>query len=461
MKILILSGSPKGETSITLKTTEFIPKMFPEDEFTTEMIGTGEYTERIGERIKEADLVILTGSIYHCSIHTQTMCFLDAMVKNIGNDIQGKPFTYLTTSMFLMEVPAHTYVEQFFKRNGLRYIRSLSLKDDDVLSEKGREELYRWFEYIKQTATLDSNDITFENNGNIVILDTSDDDETRNDAIIKEVMDYCMKKSGNVRVVSVKDYTVKHCSACYGCYSTRKCVIQDDFAKLVSDVYDGTDVLITVGTLKYGMLGTNYKKWLDRHVQFGRCALDDELIKLYIYNTTEDTEPQDKELFKTHTLALDSLVGSYFVDTICGGEHGELNMDTIHNSIDDCILICKNELIPQRNIYRVTLNNQFAGLAHTLQNMCPKDYEYYKMKGYYEPKEVNPHVRYINNGSESLEARKMRLVPYKMALQDIEGAPTLTIRRPQKISPIAKNTRGQESAKEPAKKFGLFRRKDK
>ncbi len=62
---------------------------------------------------------------------------------------KGKPITYISTSGMNMDVPAHNYLRSYARHNELKWIRSLSLLDEDVLHECRREELYRWFCYVK------------------------------------------------------------------------------------------------------------------------------------------------------------------------------------------------------------------------------------------------------------------------------------------------------------------------
>lgn len=456
MKVYILSGSPKGETSVTLQTAKTLEKLFPEDSFTFELVGSGKFSEEIRDNIAASDLTIYLSSLYHCHLHAQSLDFFKAMFSGNTDKLKGKAFTYLTTSMFLMDTPAHNFMKDITSRNGMFFIRSLSLKDDDALKEEGREELYRWFKYVKDTLSARNGKFDFEKQ-NVTIIDASDDDKAeKNQKIIEHVKDRYTKAGSAVKIVKLRDYKLTKCVACNGCYTNRKCVFNDDFEKLADEIYTGLDILVTVGTLDYGMMTSTYKTFLDKHVQFGRCPLDDDIIKLYLYSKTDMTTEYNEHEFYEHGYALDSLCGSYFAD--CFEGYGEsLNADKIDRAVDDTLLIAQDQLYAPRNVYRIGLNTMFAKLAVHLQNMCPGDMNYYSTHGFYDPVEINPHVRIVNSFEEGIECSKSRVMPYKMMMLDLKTPPKLTDRRKDKDKTIFE--RAKEGLVPVKKKRGLFGKK--
>ena len=154
MRVTVLSASPKQQLSLTLQTVRTLQKMCKEDQFDICFIkDVNDHTE-FEEKAADADLILILSSLYHFNTHGQLMRYL----KNI-NLPKGKPITYISTSGGNMDVPAHNYLRSFARHNGLTWIRSLSLLDEDVLKEHRREELYRWFQYVKDMV----NDTRLEN----------------------------------------------------------------------------------------------------------------------------------------------------------------------------------------------------------------------------------------------------------------------------------------------------------
>ena len=427
MRIAVLNCSPKGETSLTAITAKFLDKMYPTDEFAFMFVGDGKLSDEEIDMCKSSDLLLITSSIYHCSVHAQMIRMLDTLAKEVG---KGKPVTYLTTSNMFYEIGAHDYVRAWAERNELYYIRSLGLYDVSILSDKGKEELFRWFAYVKDWITLRETP-RFEKRYNVVILDGSDPDDvnaSKNRRIANTLQHiYEDAGCGSIEVIPLREYDIQPCRACLLCYTDRVCVLRDEFDKLLERATLGTDILIAVGTLRYGLLGETFKKFTDRQVQFGRCFLNDEIIKGYVYSECADTLPTDAVDAHHHELALDSIAHSYYAGTIKGfGE--ELEEENLRRFAADTIHIANNELFPPTNCYEKSLNQNFADLAVQLRSMTPLDYAEYAEAGYYTPLKKNDKVRAISKKGGTNPSR-MRLMEYAEQYQNFDGKLNLTTRR--------------------------------
>lgn len=472
MKVAVLNCSPKGETSLTAITAKFLDKMFPDDEFAFMFVGDGKLSEEEMDMCKGCDLLLITSSIYHCSVHAQMIRMLDNLAKEVG---EGKPVTYLTTSNMFYEIGAHDYIKAWATRNKLYYIRSLGLYDVSILSDKGKEELFRWFSYVKDWIALRNNP-HFEKQRNIVILDGSDPDDVNasKNRRIAHTLQHIYEDAGcgSAEVIALKDYDIKPCKACLLCYTDRVCVMRDDFEKLFERAMLGTDILIAVGTLRYGLLGETFKKFTDRQVQFGRCFLNDEVIKGYVYSVCDDTLPSDEVDAHHHELALDSIAHSYYAGTIKGFDE-VLEEEALRTFAADTIHIANNELFTPTNCYEKSLNQNFADLAVQLRSMTPLDYAEYAEAGYYVPLEKNPFVRAISKKGGT-NPSKMRLMEYAEQYQNFTGKLPLTERRRFKNTSILERKRsvkpitdeqaavfsGQKTTKKSRRKGLLFRKKE-
>jgi multimeric flavodoxin WrbA len=447
MNVCVLSGSPKGDHSLTLQSALALQKMYPNDSFEICKIGNGEVSNETKECINNCDLLMILTSLFHFNVHQQTIVAFREIEKSI--DLTGKYATYLTTSGFNMDIPAHNFVKDFMVNAGANYIRSLSLLDEDILKPEGREELYRWFTYIKDYMCNCSHNThpNFSEKRRVVIIDAGDTkNETEN--AISVLKSSFSELNCDLSVYSLRDFNLKPCIACFGCYTDCKCKLNDDYEKLANYVYKNTDAIFVVGIIKYGQFGPYYKTWLDRHVQFGRHSSETEIVKCYIYCNKADDECVCLEHFEHYCLVVDSLNRDFYT--------GTYNESHLTCAIDDVVRIVNNEMYPQRNTYSLGLNLQFAKLGYHLQNMTPVDYEFYKSHGYYNKLQINTHAGSITDMTNGIEMCKNRLIPFKIMLSELSGAPELTKRRPNKDKTLYDRNLEISSQSNSGKSKGLF-----
>ena len=149
MKILILNGSPKGKYSITLQTTRYLEKIYPDHSF--EVLHVGQKTKSLSndftparEAIQRADVLLFSYPVYTFIAPCQLHLFIE-LLKKEEMDLSGKYATQITTSKHFYDVTAHRYIEDNCADLGLKYIRGLSADMDDLLTDKGQKEARDFF----------------------------------------------------------------------------------------------------------------------------------------------------------------------------------------------------------------------------------------------------------------------------------------------------------------------------
>lgn len=414
MKVVVLSASPKQQLSLTLQTVRTLQKMCKEDEFDICFIKNVDERTEFEDKAKDADLILILSSLYHFNTHGQLMRYLKGI-----NLPKGKPITYISTSGHNMDIPAHNYIRSFARHNGLKWIKSLSLLDEDVLHEHRREELYRWFLFVKDIATSSTLNESSLAGTNVTIMDCGDTPEETEETA-KTLTTKYEKLGANVKYINLREKNIKGCIACFGCYTNNKCIIKDDFEAITKEVYDNTDLIVFVSGVNYNQFSTNYKYFLDRHVKFGRYGQDLELTRAYVY--CGDMDPQDYAELEQHTLVVDSLDGDLHVGIYEGNEEG------IEKAVVETAFACIHDLYPQRNTYSAGLGMQFANLAYRLQKMTPNDYNYFKSHGYYEMPQIIQQVKPIGGLEDGRMSCKMRLIAFEEMLSKLDGPPKLTKR---------------------------------
>ena len=102
MKILVLNGSPKGKYSITLQTTRYLEKIYPDHSF--EVLHVGQKTKSLSndftparEAIERADVLLFSYPVYTFIAPCQLHLFIE-LLKKEKMDLSGKYATQITTS---------------------------------------------------------------------------------------------------------------------------------------------------------------------------------------------------------------------------------------------------------------------------------------------------------------------------------------------------------------------------
>ena len=451
MKICVLNCSPKNELSITLQAVAFLQKWFQEklkeDEFDIVPAFSGTVTEKIEKAIKKADLIIMSGAVFHFDVHSSMGKLLDVLSDDHHDMIKDKPVTFLSTSGMVGDTLAHNRFEIWAKRNGLRYINSLSLESSEILSPIGREELFCWFKYTRSTAGYYKSGVLpqAKKRGRVVLLDTCENEIDSIASAIKAAKQRFEASGFDTEVITLRDKVIHNCTGCQSCFSNRICIYKDDWEKTFENLYLDTDMIAYFGELHYSTLGNCYKTFLERHASLGRSGIEDEVIKSYFFILDEKADREDITEFKIHCEAFDGLNCSYLSD-ICEIE----NNDKVREMCDKMTIAYNSDIMPQNGFLKDGIRNGFSKIAASVKERCPGDYRYFREIGCYDTIEPSPHVRWLDNAEDAKKDREARLMPYKMTLLHLEGLPVITERRKNKsISVIERQkaaARGAETS---------------
>ncbi|MBN1615596.1 MAG: NAD(P)H-dependent oxidoreductase, partial [Deltaproteobacteria bacterium] len=120
MKAIVLSGSPKGDLSVTLQYVNFIAKKFPQHTFQTYHIGEqinkiarDEKTfQKIMDDVQASDAVIWSFPIYAFVIPSQFKRFIELIFeKRAKRSFKNKYTITLSTSLRFFDHTAHNYLQ--------------------------------------------------------------------------------------------------------------------------------------------------------------------------------------------------------------------------------------------------------------------------------------------------------------------------------------------------------------
>jgi len=254
MKVIVLNGSPKGKYSITLQTSLYLEKKFPEHQFRFLHVGQQiKLLEKdfsaVVEQITDADLIVFSYPVYTFIAPSQLHRFIE-LLKASGIDVSGKFVTQISTSKHFYDVTAHKYIQENCQDLGMKYIKGLSADMDDLLTENGRKCAEEFFEYVCWCVNHDiyetipksavapahirvtpvpSNALSSQNkkSGDVVIItDCAKDDTQLNDMIERFRADLRYKS----RIVNISEYPFRGgCLGCFNCAANGKCIYKDGF----------------------------------------------------------------------------------------------------------------------------------------------------------------------------------------------------------------------------------------
>ena len=450
MKICVLNCSPKNDLSLTIQNILYLQNWFQEklneDVFDIIPAFRGAVTQKIEDSVKNSDLIIMSGAVFHFDVHSSMGELLDMLSDNYRDIIKDKPVTFLSTSGMIGDTLAHNRFEMWARKNRLRYINSLSLESSEVLTPLGREELFCWFRYARAMAEYYKNkDMPMAmSRGRVVLLDTCEKELPEITSAVNSAKQRFEASGFNTEVITLRDKNISHCTGCQCCFSNRTCIFKDDWEKTFEKLYLDTDMILYFGQLHYATLGSCYKTFLERHACLGRSGIEDEVIKSYFFTLDEKSDGEDIASFRFNCEAFDGLNCSYLSD-VCEIESSEKMLELY----DKMTIAFNSDIMPQNGFLKNGIRNGFARVAAGVRNRCPGDYSYFKKIGCYDTIQASPFVRWLDNAEDARRDKESRLMPYKMTLMHLDGIPTVTERRKNKsISVIERQKAAARGAEE-------------
>ena len=364
MKICVLNCSPKNDLSLTIQNILYLQKWFQEklneDVFDIIPAFSGAVTQKIEDSVKNSDLIIMSGAVFHFDVHSSMGELLDMLSDNYRDIIKDKPVTFLSTSGMIGDTLAHNRFEMWARKNRLRYINSLSLESSEVLTPLGREELFCWFRYARAMAEYYKNkDMPMAmSRGRVVLLDTCEKELPEITSAVNSAKQRFEASGFNTEVITLRDKNISHCTGCQCCFSNRTCIFKDDWEKTFEKLYLDTDMILYFGQLHYATLGSCYKTFLERHACLGRSGIEDEVIKSYFFTLDEKSDGEDIASFRFNCEAFDGLNCSYLSD-VCEIESSEKMLELY----DKMTIAFNSDIMPQNGFLKNGIRNGFARVA--------------------------------------------------------------------------------------------------
>ncbi len=155
MNIVVLNGSPKGLTSVTVQYVRFLQQKFPQHTFAIQNIASDlrhledrpEAFQSLIAEIAAADGVLWAFPLYVLLVHAHYKRFIELVEeRGVQQAFRGKYAAALTTSIRFFDHTAHNYIQAVSEDWQMHYWGGFSAEMYDLLKESERQRLLRFAE---------------------------------------------------------------------------------------------------------------------------------------------------------------------------------------------------------------------------------------------------------------------------------------------------------------------------
>ncbi len=295
MKLTILNGSPKGETSVTLKSVRYIGEEFPRHEMEifhiSPRIEEIEKDERVFreilDSIRSSDGIVWASPVYAALVPSNYKRFIELIWERGVMDVfRDKHTVFLTTSIRFYDHTAQNYIHAVCDDLDMRYVGSYSAMYNDLEKAEERERLRlfaanffeeignntrppksfmpivrREFDYVPGEV-VDNIDV---GNKKVVVLTDSRDIDTNLNGMIGR---FRASFSSEIEVVNLWDIDIKgSCLGCLHCWGDEhRCVYEgkDGYLDFYNTKVRPADIIVWAGAIRDRYLSSRWRLYTDR-----------------------------------------------------------------------------------------------------------------------------------------------------------------------------------------------------
>lgn len=292
MKIIVLSGSPKGELSITLQYVHFLQNNFPQHEF--KVFHVSQRIKKIAEdenvfreiidEVRSSDGVLWAFGVFVLAAPSQYMRFVELISeRRVEDAFKDKYTAVLTTSIHFFDHTAHNYMRAVCEDLNMRYADALSLDLIDLMKESRRQDLttfaQNFFEAIEKrfaTARLFKPLVFSDSVYQPSLLDKKINTKGKNIVVLTDAYDsnsnlgkmidrFKRSFTKEIEVIDLNDIDIRGgCLGCMRCGYDYRCVQKDGFADFYNNRVRTADIVVFAGEVRGRYLSSKWKEFYDR-----------------------------------------------------------------------------------------------------------------------------------------------------------------------------------------------------
>jgi multimeric flavodoxin WrbA len=293
MKIVVLNGSPKGITSVTMQYVTFLQRKFPRHDFTFfhvgQQIGRLERDERrfaeLAQAVEGADAVLWAFPLYYLLVPAQYKRFIELVEeRGASSAFRDKYAAVLSTSIHFFDHTAHEYMHAVCDDLGMKYWGSFSAEMYDLLKEAERHRLRLFAEGLldaveKQVAVPRTHrpveegqfkycpaspgvKVATQGKKVIIVTDAESSDQNLRNMVAR--LERCF--SDGIEVINLHEIEIRGgCLGCIQCGVDNVCVYRDaDDIRRIYGNLQSADVLVMAGRVSGRFLSSRWKLFIDR-----------------------------------------------------------------------------------------------------------------------------------------------------------------------------------------------------
>ncbi|MCP4671829.1 MAG: hypothetical protein GY857_11050 [Desulfobacula sp.] len=292
MKIAILNGSPKGDSSVTQQYVKYIQKQFPDHDYVFHNIAdrikriekNDDLFNEIIADIDSSDSVIWATPVYTLFVPAQYMRFIELIhEKKAAHSFKNKSTAVLTTSIHFYDHTAHQYMHAICDDLKMNYTGFFSAEMDDLIKKSGRETLLKFAENYFHSSKIKMNHqkrfqpVTTSNysfvpgkvsakinarNKKIVLITDHINDELNIAVMIKRFSDSFKEK---ISIINLRDMNIQGgCTGCIRCGYDNTCMYKDEFSSFYRSKIISADIVIYAMALTGRNMSSKFKELFDR-----------------------------------------------------------------------------------------------------------------------------------------------------------------------------------------------------
>jgi len=398
MNVLVINGSPKGKYSVTLQSCLFLEKRFPDINF--EYIYPAYSIEAFEKRfsfvkdaIERAELIIFSYPVYTFLVPAQLHKFIE-MVKERGIDFSGKYVTQITTSKHFYDVTAHKFIEENCNDLGMKYIKGLSQDQEELLEQKGQEDLIMFFRYVLHCIDNDVYEVNYKKAEapNLVMATAVENkpkktkkrialvyDLAKGDALLASMLNrFILRVPYDLELVNLHDFNfINGCISCLNCAENGECLFNDGFSEMLRDQIQTCDAVVLGFTLRDHSMGSIFKTYDDRQFCNGHRSVTMGKPFGYLVSGALSNEDNLRTVIEAR-----AEVGGNF---LAGIATNEFNPDEeIDNMVDRLLFALEHSYSQPVNFYGVGGKKIFRDLVWLMQGFMKADHKFFMENDLYD-----------------------------------------------------------------------------
>jgi multimeric flavodoxin WrbA len=299
VKIVVLNGSPKGDTSVTIHSVNYLQKIFPAHEF--KILNIAKRIKGIEKRratfdgiiqdIAAADGILWAFPLYLLLVPARLKRFIELIYEHGARAaFAGKYTAAISTSIHFYDHIAHRYIQGIGDDLDMNFVGSFSADMMDLIDEGERERLTQFGEHflstiqhhhltIKRYHPLVWSDFTYLPEAGSHSIEAGDKkvlvitDAQPQDNNLQHMVDrFCASFAAEIEIINLNDLKIiSSCIGCLQCGYDNECAFseRDEYNPFYIDKVLKADVLIFAGTMTDRHLSALWKTYFDRSFFMG------------------------------------------------------------------------------------------------------------------------------------------------------------------------------------------------